>query len=144
MMQRPEKTCAGRTPMSPENRCSRVVIADDHPSVLVGFARLLQSSCDIVASVPNGEQAVDAVLRHRPDVLIVDLMMPDLDGLEVCRRVKQLVPETAVIIVTAFDDTHVQTVAMEAGAAAFVPKHSAAGALERTVQRLVAERQRQA
>jgi DNA-binding NarL/FixJ family response regulator len=129
--------------MFADKRSPRVVIADDHPSVLVGFARLLQSSCDVVERVANGEGAVDAVIRLRPDVLIVDLMMPDLDGLEVCRRVKRLVPGTAVIIVTAFDDAHVQAVALEAGATAFLPKHSAAGCLEGTVQQIFVEIQGQ-
>jgi two-component system response regulator HydG len=68
-------------------------------------------------------------------------MLPDVDGLEVCRKVKQTAPETDVIIVTAFDDPHVQAVAMQDGASAFVPKHSAAATLENTILRLFAERQ---
>lgn len=117
----------------------RVVLADDHPSVLVAFGRLLRPSCDVVASVPNGRAAVEAVGTLRPDVLVVDLMMPDLDGLEVCRRVKETAPDTAVVIVTAFDDTEVQTVALKDGAAAFVPKHSVPGTLERTIQQIFAD-----
>jgi DNA-binding NarL/FixJ family response regulator len=124
----------------PERR-PRVVIADDHPSVLVAFSRMLQGCCEVVASVPNGLGAIDAVNRLRPDVLLVDLMLPDVDGLEVCRKVKQTAPETDVIIVTAFDDPHVQAVAMQDGASAFVPKHSAAATLENTILRLFAERQ---
>ena len=67
-------------------------------------------------------------------------MMPDLDGLEVCRRVKSAAPATCVIIVTAFDDAHLKTVAMQNGACAFVPKHSVAGMLEETVFRVMSER----
>ena len=117
----------------------RVLLADDHPSVLVGFGRLLDPSCELVGTVSSGQDAVDTAIRLRPDILVVDLMMPDVDGLEVCRRVKRAVPETAVIIVTAFDDTHVESVALQAGAAAFVPKHSAAGTLDLTIQRIFAE-----
>jgi two-component system, NarL family, response regulator DevR len=125
----------------PERR-PRIVIADDHPSVLAAFARMLQPCCDVVASVPNGQEALDAVAALKPDILLVDLMLPDLDGLDVCRRVKQTVPETDVVIVTAFDDDHVEAVAIQDGAAAFVPKHSAAATLERTILRIFAERQR--
>jgi two-component system, NarL family, response regulator DevR len=67
--------------------------------------------------------------------------LPDLDGLDVCRRVKQSAPETDVVIVTAFDDGHVEAIAIQDGASAFVPKHSAAATLERTIQRIFAERQ---
>jgi len=127
--------------IQPERR-PRVVIADDHPSVLVAFGRMLQPCCEVVASVSNGLEAIDAVDKLRPDVLLVDLMLPDVDGLEVCRKVKQMAPKTDIIIVTAFDDPHVQDVAMQDGASAFVPKHSAAATLERTILRIFTERQR--
>jgi DNA-binding NarL/FixJ family response regulator len=117
------------------------VLVDDHPHVLAAFGRLLSSSCEVVGSVSNGRDAIEAVMTLRPDVLVADLMMPEMDGLEVCRRVKQALPETAVVIVTAFDDAQVQNAAFEAGASAFVPKHAAADALVRTVLQIFAERQ---
>lgn len=126
---------------SQHERRPRIVIADDHPSVLVAFARMLQPCCDVVATVPTGKEAVSAVLNLKPDILLVDLMLPDLDGLAVCRTVKQTMPEIDVIIVTAFDDEHVQTVAMQGGASAFMPKHSAAAMLEHTILRIFSERQ---
>lgn len=115
----------------------RVVIADDHPQVRTAFERLLRT-CEVVAAVSNGHDAVEAIARLKPDVAIIDLMMPDIDGLEVCRQVKQLRPETHVVIVTAFDDAHVQAAALEAGASAFVPKYAAPGTLEATVRRVAA------
>jgi DNA-binding NarL/FixJ family response regulator len=118
----------------------RVVLADDHPSVLTAFGRLLRASCDVVASVQDGKAAIDAVGALHPDVLVVDLMMPDVDGLEVCRQVKQNTPETDVVIVTACDDTDVETVALQDGASAFVPKHSAPSVLEHTIQQIFAVR----
>jgi DNA-binding NarL/FixJ family response regulator len=120
-------------------RRPRIVIADDHPSVLDAFCRMLQGGCEIVATAPGGNAAVEAVTRLRPDVLIVDLMMPDIDGLEVCRRVKLAVPQTAVIIVTAFDDADVKAVALQNGAAAYVPKQEAARTLEQAIQRIFRE-----
>lgn len=119
----------------------RVVLADDHPHVLSAFGRLLGTSCEVVGSVSNGRDAVEAAVTLRPDVLVADLMMPDLDGLEVCRRVKHAAPETAVVIVTAFGDAEVEKAALAAGASAFIPKHAAADALEPTVRQIFAEKQ---
>ena len=102
---------------------------------------MLKESCEVVASVSNGHEAIEAVDRHAPDVLVVDLMMPDLDGLEICRRVKQTAPEIAVVIVTAFDDPEVRTVALRLGASAFVAKHSAVTQLAVTIQQVFAEKQ---
>jgi DNA-binding NarL/FixJ family response regulator len=127
---------------SGEERSPRVVLADDHPSVLSAFARILRASCcDVVAAVSTSAAAIDAVIVHKPDVLVVDLMMTELDGLEICRRVKRAVPEIDVVIVTAFNDTAVQTVAMQDGAAAFVPKHEAAETLVKTIHRIFSDRQ---
>jgi len=114
----------------------RVVLADDHPDVLAAFCRMLKATCDVVASVPNGAQALQAVSTLRPDVLVVDLMMPDMDGLEVCRSVRATAPDTAVIIVTAFDDAQVRKIAMRDGAKDFVPKAQASDLLESAIRRL--------
>jgi CheY-like chemotaxis protein len=124
---------------SPELR-PRVVLADDHPSVLVAFGRLLYPSCEVVASVAGGCAAIEAVAVMRPDILVVDLVMPDLDGLEVCRRVKRTMPEIDVVIVTAYDETDVEAVALRDGASAFVRKHMVPSTLEWTIQRIVADR----
>jgi DNA-binding NarL/FixJ family response regulator len=118
----------------------RVVLADDHPQVLGAFGRLLGFSCEVIGRVSSGRDAIEAVMPLRPDVLVADLMMPDLDGLEVCRRVKHAAPETAVVIVTAFADAAMQKAALAAGASAFIAKHEAADVLERTVRQIFAEK----
>jgi CheY-like chemotaxis protein len=125
-----------------DDRRPRVVVADDHDVVRDSLSSLLRSRCDVVACVASGHEAVQAVDRLKPDLLVVDLMMPDLNGLEVCRRVKSTAPGTDVVIITAFDDSHVQAVALESGASAYLPKHSVAGTLVGTVHRIFAERQR--
>jgi DNA-binding NarL/FixJ family response regulator len=124
---------------SNRERKPRVVLVDDHASVLAALGRMLRESCNVVASVSSGSEAVEAVRRLTPDVLVADLMMSDIDGLEVCRRVKRLVPETAVVIITASDDTVVRAAALRDGASAFVPKHLAAEILSRTIERVFAE-----
>ena len=127
-----------------QERRPRVALADDHPAVLLAFERLLQPSCDVVASVPSGTKAVEAVATLRPDVLVVDLMMPDLNGLEVCRAVREASPETAVVIVTAFEDEQVRRIAVRDGAADFLPKSLASDRLEAVIQRVFTERKRSA
>jgi DNA-binding NarL/FixJ family response regulator len=124
---------------SPPERKPRVVLVDDHPPVLAALGRMLRRYCDVVASVSTGCEAVEAVTRLRPDVLVADLMMPDIDGLEVCRRVKRLVPETAVVIITASDDNAVRAAALRDGASAFMPKHLVTEALGRTIEQVFAE-----
>ena len=121
-----------------QDRLRRVVIADDHPTVLAAFVRLLKPFCEVVATVSCGREAVDAVIRLKPDVLVVDLMMPDFDGLEVCRRLKKAVPTTHIVIVTSFADPQVQALALFEGAVAFVPKQQGADTLVSTIQQIFA------
>jgi DNA-binding NarL/FixJ family response regulator len=128
----------GSTP----GRQARVVLVDDHPMVLDALGRMLQRHCEVIASVSSGCEAVEAVRTLRPDILVADLMMPGIDGLEVCRRVKRVAPETAVIIITASDDAAVRTAALRDGASAFVPKHLAAQTLGCTIERVFAETQK--
>ena len=120
----------------PQQNRPRVVLIDDHPRVLRALSRFLQDSCDVVATADSGEQGIEIVVCLAPDVVIVDLTMLDMDGLEVCRRIKQSAPQTDVIILTAFDDEQVKNAAFQAGASAFVAKHAAAGALQSIIQGL--------
>ncbi|HEY2907452.1 MAG TPA: response regulator transcription factor [Vicinamibacterales bacterium] len=127
---------------SNSGRKPRVVLVDDYPQVLDALGRLLDMYCDVVASVSSGREAIEAVSRLKPDVLVADLMLPDIDGLEVCRRVKRLMPETAVIIITASDDPAVRAAALRDGASAFISKHLVAETLGRTIERVFAQIQR--
>ena len=134
-------TIASTMQSFPERK-PRVVLADDYADVLDALGRMLQPYCMVVASVSCGVDAVEAVNRLRPDVLVADLMMPDIDGLEVCRRVKRLVPETAVIIITASDDEGVRTAALRDGASVFMPKHLVSENLTRAIEEVFAEIQK--
>lgn len=100
-----------------------IVIADDHAIYRRGLQLFLEhESMRVVASAATGNQAVDLTIEHRPDVLILDLAMPDLDGLAVLAIVRHAVPETRVIILTALDDRSYFTRANELGAEAFFSK----------------------
>jgi DNA-binding NarL/FixJ family response regulator len=81
----------------------RLVLADDHPIVLAGLEQLLSLERDfaILARCANGEQAIDAVRRHRPDVLVLDLQMPQKDGLAVLKELHGEPLPTRVVVLTA-------------------------------------------
>jgi len=102
----------------------RVVIADDQALVRAGFRMILASDgIDVVAEAVNGAEAVDAVRRTRPDVVLMDIRMPELDGLEATRRIVTGMPDQPrVVILTTFDlDQYVYS-ALEAGASGFLLK----------------------
>ena len=84
----------------------RVVLADDHPVVRSGLRALLDSlgGYEVVAEAASGDAAVAAVVEHRPDVVLLDVKMPGGDGVDATRRIRSAAPETAILILTMFDD----------------------------------------
>lgn len=102
----------------------RVVVADDHELVREGLRALLLESdgIEVVAEAADGPEAFAAVLAHRPDVLIVDLLMPGYDGVEVARRVREGAPGTRVLILTNFMDDDRIREALRAGATGYLLK----------------------
>lgn len=104
----------------------RVVVADDQEMVRAGFRLLLErvEDVDVVAEAEDGEQAVARVREHRPDVALLDIRMPRLDGLSAARQVVDDVPETKVIILTTFDSDDYVHDALHAGASGFLLKSS--------------------
>ena len=107
---------------SPVQQRPRVLVADDHPEIVKAICRLLALDCEIVGTVSDGGDVVGATRRLRPDVLVIDLNLPTISGLEVCRQVTQAQPATKVIMFTAANDPHLRQRALEVGAAAFVCK----------------------
>ncbi|MGI5449224.1 response regulator [Streptomyces sp. CA-243310] len=113
----------------------RVVIADDQEMVRTGFRMILESQPDIevVADVVDGEEALAAVAAHRPDVLLLDIRMPRLDGLEVTRRLAgQDVPR--IVIVTTFDLDEYVHAALRGGASGFLLKDASPAMLVEAVR----------
>jgi RNA polymerase sigma factor (sigma-70 family) len=102
----------------------RVVVADDQALVRAGFRMILTSDgIDVVAEAVNGADAVEAVRRTRPDVVLMDIRMPEMDGLEATRRILAGGnDETRVIILTTFDLDHYVYAALSAGASGFLLK----------------------
>jgi DNA-binding NarL/FixJ family response regulator len=101
-----------------------VVIADDHPIFRQGIRGVLEAEPDIqvVGEASEGKQAIALARALAPDVLIVDIHMDDMDGLEVTRSIKMHLPRTGIILVTAYDDEEQLFQAIKVGAAAFYLK----------------------
>ena len=117
----------------------RVLIADDHADLVKALSRLLAVDCDVVGSVADGSAALEAAERLRPDVVVVDLNLPNLNGLAVCRRITHAHPGMKVIVFTAMNDPDVRQRSVEVGAAAFIFKMAGNGDLLATVKRLCAD-----
>jgi DNA-binding NarL/FixJ family response regulator len=102
----------------------RVLIADDQPLVRRGLALILapNPAFEVVAEAENGEQAVELAHRHRPDVVVMDIRMPVLDGVKATERLAQELPESRVLALSTFDMDEYVVAALRAGAYGFLPK----------------------
>ena len=100
------------------------MIADDHALIRDGTRRILEQEPDlqVVAEAGDGEEAVQMALRHKPDVAIIDIAMPVVDGIEATRRIKELDPAIAILILTAYDDDEFVFNLLESGAAGYLLK----------------------
>lgn len=112
----------------------RVLLADDYVGLLTAWRRLLEPSCEVVGCVRDGRELLEAARTLAPDVVIADLSMPEVNGLEACRHITNASPQTKVILVTAGGDEWVARAAFRAGASGFVLKHSAADDLLVAIQ----------
>jgi DNA-binding NarL/FixJ family response regulator len=107
-------------------RRSTVLLADDHAIVQEGLARLLKDNdFDVVGAVGDGALLIDAAKRLRPDVIVTDLSMPGLSGLDVLARLKAEGVDSKVIVLTMHNDANLATIAMRGGAAGYLLKESA-------------------
>jgi DNA-binding NarL/FixJ family response regulator len=102
----------------------RVLIADDHPLVRAGLQAALAplDDVEIVAEAATGSAAIREAALHRPDVVVMDLQMPDLNGIDATRELRRVVPAAAVLVLTMFDDDDWVFAAMRAGARGYVLK----------------------
>ena len=102
----------------------RIMLVDDHEVVRQGLRALLESEndLDVVAEAGDGNQAIDTARAHEPDVVVMDVRMPDMSGVEACRGIRDLRPETQVIMLTSYSDDEALFNSIMAGAAGFVLK----------------------
>jgi NarL family two-component system response regulator LiaR len=123
-----------------QKRRPRVLVADDHQELLVALTRLLKPACEVVGTASNGREAVDRALALRPDIVILDLAMPELNGFEACRLIAAHLPDTRIVLLTATEDYDLEASARDAGASAVLRKHEAGQELGPALQRIFSER----
>ena len=126
--------------MSAETGSLRVVLADDHPVVRAGLAALLSSlaGVDVVGVATTGREAVREVVTHRPDVAVLDLQMPDLDGFAATRELARVAPDVAVLVLTMHEDDDSVFAAMRAGARGYLVKGAEQEEIERAIRGVAA------
>jgi len=114
----------------------RVVVADDHAVVRTGLAQLIATfaGVELVGAAENGAQAVALCSERAPDVVLMDLEMPVLDGIEATRRIKAARPETAVVVLTSFSDRERILRALDAGAAGYLLKDAEPEELAKAIE----------
>ena len=118
----------------------RVLVADDHLGFLVAVQRLLEPSCDVVRTVQDGEALLEATADLKPDIVVVDIHMPYVNGLSACRQIKGATPEIKIIVLTGYSEPGTRERALNAGASAFVLKHSMADDLIPAIQNALLDR----
>ena len=115
----------------------KVLVVDDHPMFAQAIELLIQreEGLEILGSVSSGEEALEAVLRARPDVVLMDIDLPGMDGIEATRRIRSEHPDIQVVAITGFHEHDVIARAIQAGACGYVPKTEAPDRVLETVKR---------
>jgi DNA-binding NarL/FixJ family response regulator len=112
----------------------RVLLADDHRLLREAFATLLEPYCDVVGAVADGRALLEVAPELRPDIVVLDIAMPSLNGLDAARQLKRTMPEVKVIFLTVSEDPDLAAEAFRAGASGYLLKNSAASELLQAIQ----------
>jgi DNA-binding NarL/FixJ family response regulator len=109
----------------------RLMLVDDHEVIRVGLKTFLQTQADfdVVAEAGNGAEAVDRAMESHPDVILMDISMPEVDGMEATRRLRVLCPECLILALTVHDDKQYLMQMLAAGASGYITKQAAADEL---------------
>jgi DNA-binding NarL/FixJ family response regulator len=110
-------------------RRARVLLADDHTLLLEAFQKLLADECDVVGTVSDGRTLVSESVRLKPDVDVVDIAMPLLNGIDAAKQLREAVPQTRIVFLTMNEDPDLAAEAFRVGASAYLLKRSAASEL---------------
>jgi len=115
----------------------RVLIADDHSIVADGLRSILEKSCDVIGIVQDGRQLLIEAPKLKPDVIVLDIGMPFLNGLDAAERLKPLLPKVRFVFLTMKDDPNLAAAALNLGAVGYVLKHSAVSELLKAVSEVL-------
>lgn len=126
----------GATP--PENKRIRVIIADDHPIVREGLRKLLslEDDIDVVGDACDGRELLDKAQRENPDVILLDLRMPNLDGLSALQTLQSMGSDAKVIVLTASEDKNEFVAAMKLGCSGIVLKQTSAELIVKSIRKV--------
>ena len=116
---------------------TRILLADDHTLLLNAFQRLLEPEYTVVGTVTDGRALVESALELKPDLIIVDIAMPRLSGLEAARQIKQTMPKAKLVFLTMNHDPEIAAEAFRVGASAFLVKTSAASELLHAIREVL-------
>lgn len=117
---------------------TRVLLADDHTLVAEGITRLLEKDFDLVARAENGREMIEQAQAANPDVILADVSMPVLNGVEATRQLKKVMPDVRVIFLSMHSDVQYVTEAFRAGASGYVLKRSAPSELSQAINEVMA------
>ena len=115
-------------------RRARVLLADDHRLLLEAFEKLLQPHCEVVGTVSDGRALIAAARELKPDVIVLDISMPLLNGMVAAERLKKMMPEVKLIFLTVNEDPGFASEAMRIGASGYLLKSSAASELFHAIE----------
>jgi DNA-binding NarL/FixJ family response regulator len=116
----------------------RIVLADDHTLVLEGFRTLLSSQFDVVGTAADGRELIRVVRETKPDVVVTDIAMPHLNGLDACIKLLKLLPDIKIIFLTVSDDPDIVADVIRAGAKGYLLKISAKNELLQAISTVAA------
>lgn len=116
---------------------TRILLADDHTLLLGAFQRLLEPDYEVVGAVGDGRALVKSALDLKPDLIIVDIAMPRLSGLEAARQIKERMPKIKLVFLTMNQDTELAAEAFRIGASAYLVKTSAASELQDAIRQVL-------
>lgn len=108
---------------------TRILLADDHAMVVEGLRALLENSYEIVGVAADGRELLEVACKLQPEVIVVDVSMPSLNGLDAAERLKTLLPNVKLVFLTMQDNSNLAAAALSLGAVGYVLKHSAASEL---------------
>src|SRR3954453_1142829 len=118
-------------------RVTKVLLADDHSLLLTAFEKLLSGECDVVGQVTDGRALVAAAEELKPDVIVLDISMPLLNGLEAARQIKQRLPNIKLVFLTMNEEPDVAAEAFRAGASGYLLKRSAGSELSSAIREVM-------
>jgi len=112
----------------------RILLADDHAMLLDAFRRLLEPQCDIVGTATDGRALIELAVETRPEVIVLDISMPRLNGMDACAQLRRKLPEVKFVFLTVNEDPDVAAEAIRLGASGFLLKSSASAELTLAIE----------